>query len=198
MRCENCGWDNSVENVKCEKCNTPLGKSSSVAPQAVQPFSEGGFDSGKTQKGCSGCGYPVRPGDSRCPQCGCVPGGSVPNEKAAQNNPQRKTGKLAGFLVTYSNNPLGEFFPLYEGINTVGRNATNTICIDDENISGEHLTIAYYSADKKFYFEPARLTTNGTFVNEVFFPNKGGELKNLDMIRIGSNRLIFMAIPSIE
>ena len=25
MRCTNCGWDNPDENVRCEKCNSPLG-----------------------------------------------------------------------------------------------------------------------------------------------------------------------------
>lgn len=25
MRCTNCGWDNADENVRCEKCNSPLG-----------------------------------------------------------------------------------------------------------------------------------------------------------------------------
>jgi len=25
MRCKNCGWDNPNDNVKCEKCNAPLG-----------------------------------------------------------------------------------------------------------------------------------------------------------------------------
>ena len=30
MRCTNCGWDNPDENVKCEKCDAPLGGNRSI------------------------------------------------------------------------------------------------------------------------------------------------------------------------
>jgi len=221
MRCENCGWDNPDGNVKCEKCNAPLGKSSGQQGATLRSPTQGstpnGFDPKKTQQGCPGCGYPLRPDDSRCPNCDRLRGNAPAGNPAQKNEPEpnqrpqpnfdfKKTvrpgeknnepqtgGKLVGFLVTYSHDPLGEFFPVYEGKNTIGRNATNSIRIKDDSISGEHLTIAYYSVDNKFYFEP-ELSTNGTYINSVFYPFRG-ELKDLDIIRIGSTQLVFMVIP---
>ena len=36
MRCTNCGWDNADENVRCEKCNSPLnGNSKNEEPTVL-------------------------------------------------------------------------------------------------------------------------------------------------------------------
>lgn len=101
--------------------------------------------------------------------------------------------KLAGFLVTYDIKPEGTVFNLYEGRNYIGRDITSDICIStDSQISGRHVSILYRSIDNRFKFRDEQ-SSNGTFVNEVL--EDDGELKTYDLIRIGSTRLLFIAIP---
>jgi len=69
MRCKNCGWVNPDKNVKCEKCNV-LFVGSQAEPEIPVKPSTAGFDPMETAKGCLGCGYPVRTGDTSCPNCG--------------------------------------------------------------------------------------------------------------------------------
>jgi pSer/pThr/pTyr-binding forkhead associated (FHA) protein len=101
--------------------------------------------------------------------------------------------KLAGFLVTYSQSPLGEFFSIYEGRNYVGRNSSCSICLQkDSQVSGKHLSILYRSIERKFRFKDEQ-SSNGTFINDKL--EDEGELKNFDTIRIGSIKLLFIGIP---
>ena len=117
------------------------------------------------------------------------------DEKSGFGESDKERRKLTGFLVTYSISANGDFFPLYEGINRVGRAASNDVVVADDTVSGEHLVIAYYPQNRKFYFEMVGLTQNGTYVNDKFFPKGGDELKNFDLITIGSTKLIFIAVP---
>jgi pSer/pThr/pTyr-binding forkhead associated (FHA) protein len=101
--------------------------------------------------------------------------------------------RLAGFLITYDHNPVGEYFPVYEGRNIVGRDASANICIrGDEQVSEKHFALVYRTAEKKFKFKD-ELSSNGTFVNDTLADE--GELTNFDVIRIGATRLLFIAIP---
>ena len=107
--------------------------------------------------------------------------------------PERK--KLVGFLVTYSHVQNGEFFPLYEGRNFVGRSPSSHVYIEgDSKVSEKHLSILYRVIDRKFKFKDEQ-STNGTFLNGESLPVDEGELKNFDEIRVGNTTLIFMAIP---
>lgn len=90
MRCKNCGWDNPVGKSRCEKCNVPLSGSmidSDVPFSQHSPAEEVGFNPNKTvyeeeifreedttvaAKKCGKCGYPLRPGQKECPECGAV------------------------------------------------------------------------------------------------------------------------------
>jgi pSer/pThr/pTyr-binding forkhead associated (FHA) protein len=100
---------------------------------------------------------------------------------------------LVGFLVTYSQSLNGDFFPLYEGKNIIGRDTSASICIQgDPNISDRHLSILYRPVDRKFKFKD-ELSSNGTFINGELTDE--GELKNSDVIRIGATRILFMKIP---
>lgn len=99
--------------------------------------------------------------------------------------------KLVGFLVTYNRTPLGKAYNLYEGRNFVGRDTECGICIpDDSQMSGKHLLIRYLNGTFKFKDE---LSSNGTIVNKQQLDE--GELKNHDIIRVGSTLFIFVAIP---
>ena len=71
MRCKNCGWVNPSNNAKCEKCNVPL-TGSLGEPELPEKPSAGNVEPKETAKGCPGCGYPVRAGETACPRCGCL------------------------------------------------------------------------------------------------------------------------------
>ena len=163
--------------------------------------------------GCSACGYPVRPTDTECPICGHAlsedrqntdkttnkihRGGTVIQGAVSDKdfgNKERK--RLVGFLVTFSLSPNGEFFPLYEGKNTVGRDDQSHICIQgDSTISERHLSILFRPVDRKFKFKDEQ-SSNGTFINGELMDE--GELKNLDEIKAGATRLLFIEIPEMS
>ena len=203
MRCENCGWDkNPAGSVKCAKCNILLtGSMVSRNPASNNDNPLLSEDPSKKIKECKFCGYVLRPGSTICPNCGNMSSEPTETESREPTKPKPGTGtfiqkkRLAGFLVTFSNSPSGEFFPLYDGRNTIGRDSSNDIVIMDKSVSGEHLVIACYSENRKFYFETVGLTQNGTCVNGVFFPRGGDELTDSAIIIIGSTKLFFMAIP---
>ena len=201
MRCNNCGWDNPVEKSKCEKCNAPL-TGSIMDDISVQEYSSSdGFPPQQTGKGCpyEDCGYPLKPTDTECPNCGRSVFGVADPPKAPiiPNGTTITRRRLVAFLVTYSHVPEGEFFPLYEGRNTLGRDESNDIVIRDEEVSKKHLEIAYFHQNKTFYFETVGLTQNGTYINDTFFPRGGGELQPSDVIKIGVTKLTFIPIPEI-
>ena len=103
--------------------------------------------------------------------------------------------KLVGFLVTYNRTPLGKAFPVYEGRNYVGRDASCDIAVTDDNLmSGRHMSILYRSVDNKFKFRDEQ-SSNGTFINKELLDE--GELQNYDIVRVGSTLFIFVAIPQI-
>jgi hypothetical protein len=238
MRCKNCGWDNPCSNAKCEKCNAPLtGSVAETQSGAGDSSGEGKFDLTKTKweniafpdkdstgstaaagSKCPECGYPVRAGAKKCPQCdaslGEAPAATAPDKKlfkgtvfspdksansgmsaeGVRNGHTAQARKLVALLVTYSANPCGEAFSIYEGRNSIGRDAAADICIrNDAQISGKHLSILYRAVDRKFKFKDEQ-SINGTFVNDTLLDE--GELSNLDVIRIGATRLMFMIIPS--
>ncbi|MCL1932723.1 MAG: FHA domain-containing protein [Candidatus Azobacteroides sp.] len=206
MRCKNCGWENADENLKCEKCGSSLvGINDSVS---VKYQSTEGFDVRKTVAGCPNCGYPLRPSDQKCPNCNSPVGGPTAGAEANISSPMGGTiiagirssekpqegKKLVGFLVSYSLNPLGDFFPVFEGRNYIGRDNSSTICIQgDSLISSNHFSILYRTIDKKFKWKDEH-SSNGTFINEKL--SDEGELKNFDTIRIGSTKLLFIVIPA--
>ncbi len=96
--------------------------------------------------------------------------------------------QLAGFLVSYDGNELGAFWPIYQGVNVVGRRGAAPgldIEIDNPTTSSRH-AILHASA------RPARLkvedtgSTNGTFVREQLLERgRKHEIKDGDVVRFG-------------
>lgn len=75
MRCKNCGWPNRPDETACSKCGTPLEATSSPviaseatpANQTVREMDV--FGSVAQPNICPKCGYPLRPGLQKCPNC---------------------------------------------------------------------------------------------------------------------------------
>jgi hypothetical protein len=102
----------------------------------------------------------------------------------------RATRKLTGWLVSYTLDPMGFDFKIYEGQNTIGKDPRNSITIaKDSAISGHHLTLLCRSG--KFYVSD-EMSSNGTRLNsEELELRKPYELKDGDELKIGSTLLKF-------
>ncbi|MBK8941238.1 MAG: FHA domain-containing protein [Polyangiaceae bacterium] len=138
------------------------------------------------------------------------PGAPMPPTNAmsgfdAQPRPTGTTGQgsaksrrpLAGFLVSFQDDALGKFWPLYQGRNLVGRAETGQevdVPIGHGTTSTNHATIDA---------ENGRLTlsdlgsTNGTFHNEEAIGFQGRrELRDGDKIRFGGFSVIVINVAA--
>jgi pSer/pThr/pTyr-binding forkhead associated (FHA) protein len=100
----------------------------------------------------------------------------------------RSGRKLVGWLATYSFDPLGVDYKLYEGRNEIGRNAECNITVPDKMMSGKHATILYKSGKYKIKDE---LSSHGTVVNDADIEDAHHELHDGDVIQLGETRFKF-------
>jgi len=102
--------------------------------------------------------------------------------------------KVVGVLVSYTVNPAGEVYKIYEGRNMIGRNNTSDIVITgDEMMSGNHLLIFYNEAEG-IYWANDQFSSNGTYINGKF--SRGDtQIKTNDVIVIGRSKFLFFGIP---
>jgi hypothetical protein len=108
--------------------------------------------------------------------------GAAGGEAAAAE--PRKARKLVGWLVSYTLDPMGVDFRLYEGNNSIGRNAENNITITrDSTISAAHANILY--RESQGFFIKDEMSANGTFINgEELEIGKAFSIKDGDEIRM--------------
>jgi hypothetical protein len=98
--------------------------------------------------------------------------------------------KLVGWLVSFTLDPNGADYKLYEGRNSIGADGgCDIVVMGDGAVSSRHLTILHRMGHFKFKDE---LSTNGTFINDVF--EEEGNLKDGDIIRIGDTIFKFRSI----
>jgi hypothetical protein len=97
----------------------------------------------------------------------------------------RSSRKLVGWLVSYSYDPLGADFRLYEGRNEIGRDVACNITVPDKTVSGRHATILYRDADGFAIQDNG--SSAGPFLNDksLGFSNDWHLLKDGDVIRMG-------------
>jgi hypothetical protein len=96
----------------------------------------------------------------------------------------RATRKIRGWIVSFTLDPMGIDYRIFEGNNTIGRDPKNSICITkDKTISSQHVRILY-RADK-FYIKD-EMTANGTYLNgEMMEVEKATPLHDGDEIKLG-------------
>lgn len=120
-------------------------------------------------------------------------GGTATGETGVSEN-----RRLVGLLVSYSANPTGEVYKVYEGRTTIGRDRTCDIPFpNDSHMSAKHLLIQYVEAKGAFRAqEYDKGSANGSYVNgQVYVLGDVIDLKNNDVIVIGATKFIFLAIP---
>jgi hypothetical protein len=99
----------------------------------------------------------------------------------------RNTRRLVGWLVTYSLDPMGVDFKLYEGRNIIGRDMNCNITINDSTVSATHAVILFRSGK---YSISDQQSSHGTFVNGEDIELEPRYLKDGDIIRMGNT--VFM------
>lgn len=101
---------------------------------------------------------------------------------------------VVGWLVVVGGPGIGNYRPVYEGNNTLGRGSGNRIPIDfgDEAISTEEQAyIRYDSSDRSFLFVPNLAKTNVVSLNDKK-PTGAVELAHMDVITMGGTQLVFV------
>jgi hypothetical protein len=113
---------------------------------------------------------------------GSESGSKSPNPAAAP----RSTRKIVGWLISYTLDPMGIDWRIYEGTNLIGRDAKNTIIISrDPTISSEHATILFRNG--KFKIKD-KMTANGSFINGVELEvEEAYDLNDGDELRLGNS-----------
>jgi hypothetical protein len=101
---------------------------------------------------------------------------------------------VVGWLVVIGGPGLGEYRPIYEGNNAVGRGSNQRIALDfgDTSISSEEQAyIRYDSVDRSFLFVPNLAKTNVVSVNNKR-PTGAVKLDRMDVISVGRTQLAFV------
>lgn len=218
MRCNNCGWENPDGAQRCEKCNSPLGGGNVYEPKAeelrdnvkstVREVQEP-IEIQSKDNVCPDCGFPIREGSTRCPNCGKVfiaPASSSSSSPAG--TPYVAPAAVAGFAAKYDatvnpwSNPMaGKSFKLqpvawdnepgelpamtYTGA-VVGLNRENT---DPTNNSITSKTEAEVINENGKWFIEDKSTQQSTFVHA----GRKIELADGDVIILGNRRFVFKA-----
>lgn len=100
----------------------------------------------------------------------------------------RSASRLVGWLVTYTLDPNGVDFRLYEGRNIIGKDFTCGVCLNDPKVSGQHAILLF--RNDKFRLKD-NLSTNGTFVNGEDIEVDSVVLHDGDIIQVGDTVLLF-------
>lgn len=102
----------------------------------------------------------------------------------------RSARRIVGWILSYTLDPMGVDYRIYEGNNSIGREAGNSITITkDTTISGKHANILYKKG--KFYIKD-EMAANGTFVNdEELEIEKAYPINDGDIIRLANTTFIF-------
>ena len=154
---------------------------SALAPGALKPAAD--------QGAATIVNRAAKPAAAASPQkTQLVRGGQRPIRSDFHQDP------VVGWLVIIGGPGLGAFRPVYEGNNTIGRNASQRIPIDfgDDAISAEEQAfLRYDSADRQFLLVPNLAKTNVIAVNEMK-PTSAVKLAAMDVITMGRTQMVFV------
>lgn len=139
------------------------------------------------------------PPTTRVVRGGAKPADTSPRTTLVRGTMQVKRGAfdqdpVVGWLVVVGGPGIGQFRPIFEGNNTVGRSAANRIAVDfgDDAISSdEQAYIRYDSAERSFLFVPNLAKTNVVSVNDKR-PTGAVALSQMDVITMGRTQLVFV------
>ena len=94
----------------------------------------------------------------------------------------REMRKLAGWLVSYTIDPLGVDFKIYEGRNIIGRDSDCNITVNDNWVSAKHAVLLFRAG--KYSITDSQ-SSHGTFVNDTDIELEPYYLQDGDVIKMG-------------
>jgi pSer/pThr/pTyr-binding forkhead associated (FHA) protein len=119
--------------------------------------------------------------------------------EGSEEQPLKSSDRIvAGFLVSFSADPTGKYWVLYEGRNRIGSDKSNDVAINDANVSSNHaiLNIRHSVNDGRMLVAISdQNSSNGTIVNKKDIEFTTLELNNEDIIQMGSHEfgLLFIS-----
>jgi hypothetical protein len=112
---------------------------------------------------------------------------------AARFDPQAQPKRyVVGWLVGLVGSSRGESFPVRIGRNVLGRDRRSDVVINDDQASSHHADLVFRPEERRFILMDHN-STNGTYVNEMEIEPRR-DLMAKDIIRVGSNRFLFMPL----
>ena len=114
------------------------------------------------------------------------------DEGSVKKEAPRASRKITGWIVSFTLDPMGVDYRIFEGNNTIGRDVSNSITITkDSTISSKHANILHKKG--KFWIKD-EMAANGTFLNgEEIEIEKAYDLVDGDEIRLGDTVFKFKA-----
>ena len=100
----------------------------------------------------------------------------------------RETRKLVGWLVSYTLDPIGIDFKIYEGRNIIGRDPDCNITIADNWVSAKHAVLLFRAG--KYTITDSQ-SSHGTFVNDTDIELEPYYLQDGDVIKMGQTLFKF-------
>lgn len=107
---------------------------------------------------------------------------------------------IAGFLYSVSRTSAGEYWPIYEGPNTIGRGADSIVRLNDPQVSEKHAKLvvrAMYNASKKtgiLVYVQDDASTCGTMLNGTSLGFEPKECHHGDILTIGPNYELYLIL----
>jgi hypothetical protein len=116
---------------------------------------------------------------------------SAPTEIETGHSVSRPTRKIVGWLISYTLDPMGVDYRIYEGNNSLGRGLENSIVIpQDTTISNHHASLLY--RESQGFFIKDEMSANGTFLNgEELIVSQAYAVKDGDKIKIAKTEFTF-------
>jgi hypothetical protein len=185
--CQQCGEANQPSSRFCVVCGTPL---VSAAPGALPPPA--------AVAARPAAAAPAPPVVSHAPAAvaGVAGGTNRPSPPLAATGARELGAEFAldgprtlvGFLVSFENVPLGQYWPIHQGRNVVGRQGAATgldIEVSHPTTSSLHAILLASDTPGRVVVEDTS-STNGTFVNDnALAPGQRWELRDGDRVRFG-------------
>lgn len=119
----------------------------------------------------------------------------------ANRNDARRNDPVVGFLFSISRQGIGEYWPVYIGTNTIGRNCDNDICLREGTVSGRHavLNVRVMKTTGKVIASIRDVgSKRGIFLNDEELGYDQAACKNDDLITIGDNYKLLLIIVDAE
>lgn len=120
-----------------------------------------------------------------------VPKQSAPVARKTVVLAETQKAPVVGWFVALDGSQRGEDFRVREGQNILGSDSACEIVINDSTVSARHASLRY--KDGKYVFSDLD-STNGSYLNDGAESVARVDLKDNDVVRVGSVRLKFKCL----